>query len=150
MCVWEHLTKAKMLVPNISLQQQEGCCCHSNCFQTWQLFLPSPTNPSPLPQLILCFDVYIFFPFSFLFFFYFGCTQRDGDRTHPPAACPWTTRGCCLHRHGASLMVIADLQPISPVSPGQNEALEQQILSAGSGKCSDLGGKLVCRECRNS
>lgn len=39
-------------------------------------------------------------------------------------------------------MVIADLQPISPVSPGQNEALEQQILSAGSGKCSDLGGEI--------
>lgn len=58
-----------MLVPNISLQQQEGCCCHSNCFQTWQLFLPSPTNPSPLPQLILCFDVYFFFSFFFPFFF---------------------------------------------------------------------------------
>lgn len=55
-----------------------------------------------------------------------------------------------LHRHRTSLMVIFGLYPISPVSPGQNEALEQQILSAVSGKSSDLGGKLVCRECCNS
>lgn len=149
-----------MLVPNISLQQQEGCCCHSNCFQTWQLFLPSPTNPSPFPQLILRFCVsfslflsfFFFLPF-FFFLFLNKWWNTKGWRLHqePPAACPWTTQGCC-HCTGnrTSVMVTSDLQPVSPLSLGQSKILQQQFLQAVSGKSSSFGGRLVCRECCNS
>lgn len=55
-----------------------------------------------------------------------------------------------LRRHGTSVMVTPDLQPVSPLSLRQSKILLQQFLQVVAGKSSDSGGRWVCRECCKS
>lgn len=121
-CASEDVTKGPRLVPDTSLRQRQDSCCHSNCFQTWQLFLPS-FPPSHLPSPSSCASNYLFFFHSlsnFFLPFFFGRGKYKGPRS------PHTSRASAAAQ-GLSLIATFNPHPISPSSPGQSETLEQQL-----------------------